>query len=238
MGLEASLPTNLWPETITAAGYIANRTPIRKLGWKTPFEIIHGVKPSYTHLHVFGCRAYALNKHIPHSQKLNSRVHLGHLVGYASTNIFKVWIPSKNKVIRTRDATFEESKFYDPKDLDIGAVLRESAEEIVLAIDVSEWKNWESETMREENDIIIDVPSNPQDVKTLIKMPIIKLDKQKYQNKDDLILSSNQQADPQISNIKQTQKEISDFKIPKHDEINSSKNINSNIDVNNIITGK
>ena len=97
MGLEASLPTNLWPETVVTAGYIANRTPIRQLRWKTPFEVVHGVKPSYAHLHVFGCRAYAFDKHVPKSKKLNSRAHLGHLVGYDSTNIFKVWIPSKQK---------------------------------------------------------------------------------------------------------------------------------------------
>ncbi|KAI0992461.1 hypothetical protein K3495_g15724, partial [Podosphaera aphanis] len=49
MGLEASLPTNLWPETVVCAGYIANRTPVRQLNWKTPFEVVHGIKPSYAH---------------------------------------------------------------------------------------------------------------------------------------------------------------------------------------------
>ena len=35
-------------------------------------------------------------------------------MGYDSTNIYRIWIPSKNKVISTRDVTFDESESYDP----------------------------------------------------------------------------------------------------------------------------
>ena len=139
MGLEASLPTNLWPETVRCAGYIANRTPNYQLGWKSPFEVVHGIKPSYAHLHIFGCRAYALEKNISSSKKLNTRAHLGHLVGYDSTNIFRIWIASKNKVIRTRDATFNDEKFYDPRELDLGAILRQEAEDIIQTLEINEW---------------------------------------------------------------------------------------------------
>ena len=158
MGLDASLPTNLWPETVRCAGYIANRTPINQLGWKSPFEVVHGVKPSYAHLHIFGCRAYALDKNISSSKKLNSRAHLGHLVGYDSTNIFRIWIPSKNKVLRTRDATFDDEKFYDPKELDLGAIVRDSHEDIIQTIGIHEWEDVDDIS---ENEIFTEIPSNP-----------------------------------------------------------------------------
>lgn len=65
---------------------------------------------------------------MPKSTKLNFRAYLGHLVGYNSNNIFKIWVPNKNLVIRTRDVTFNDKKFYNPTDLDLGSILQLSAE--------------------------------------------------------------------------------------------------------------
>ena len=44
-----------------------------------------------------------------------ARALVGYLVGYEGTNIFRIWIPQKRKVIRTRDVTFNELKQYDPR---------------------------------------------------------------------------------------------------------------------------
>jgi hypothetical protein len=90
MRIEANLPTDMWPEIVKAAGYISNRTPIRKLSWKTPFEAIKKQKPRFAHMHVYGCRAYPLNHHIPKKDKLDPRAHIGYLVGYDSTNIYRI----------------------------------------------------------------------------------------------------------------------------------------------------
>ena len=48
--------------------------------------------------------------------RLESRVHISYLVGYQSTNIFKVWIPTLSRVIAARDVTFDETKQYEPND--------------------------------------------------------------------------------------------------------------------------
>ncbi len=48
-------------------------------------------------------------------KKLDSHVYIGYLVGYISTNIYKVWIPQKGKVLLTRDVIFDESVFFDDK---------------------------------------------------------------------------------------------------------------------------
>ena len=62
MQLEASLPPSLGPEAFLAAGYALNRTPNEQLGWKTPYEIAYGKPPSLTHMHVYGCKTYTLDK--------------------------------------------------------------------------------------------------------------------------------------------------------------------------------
>jgi hypothetical protein len=110
--IAANLPANLWPETVKTAGYLNNRTPKRHLGWKTPIEALTEQKPSLSHLHVYGCRAYALDKHIPRLDKLRPRAHIGYFVCIDSTNIYRIWIPSQSKVIRTRDVTFDDKLFY------------------------------------------------------------------------------------------------------------------------------
>ena len=48
-------------------------------------------------------------------EKLQPRAHIGYLVGYTSTNIYRIWIPYKRNVISARDILFDEQKFYDGK---------------------------------------------------------------------------------------------------------------------------
>jgi hypothetical protein len=71
-------------------------------------------KPDLSDLHVFGCRLYPQIKSISHKEKLEPRAHLGYLVGYDATNIYRILVPSVEKVIRTRDVTFNKTQLYDP----------------------------------------------------------------------------------------------------------------------------
>jgi hypothetical protein len=61
--------------------------------------------------HTYDCRAYAMTEHAQlkkrRLRKLDPRAHIGYLVGYDSTNIFRVWIPHQGKVISTRDVLEE-----------------------------------------------------------------------------------------------------------------------------------
>jgi hypothetical protein len=63
-----------------------------------------------------GCRAYVYNRDLRAADKLKSRTLIGHLVGYQSTNIFRIWLPTKDTVIVTRDVVFETTLFFDGMD--------------------------------------------------------------------------------------------------------------------------
>jgi hypothetical protein len=44
---------------------------------------------------------------------MESRALIGHLVGYDSTNIFRIWLPESHTVLRTRDVVFRSNTRYD-----------------------------------------------------------------------------------------------------------------------------
>ena len=129
MRIAANIPRDMWPEAMQAAGYIANRTPMAKHAWKTPFENVKGYSPNLSHLKLWGCKAYARINLLPNKQKLSERAHIGHLMGYDSTNIYRIWIPSKRKVIRTKDVIFNESSFYAPEEIDLLQIIEEPMQE-------------------------------------------------------------------------------------------------------------
>ena len=119
----ASLPKNIWPWLCEAAAYLLNRTPTKKLNYRTPFEMVTGKKPSVAHLRQIGCKAFALTHKIPKRDKMEVRANIGYHVGYASTNIFYVWIPSLDKVIRTRDVVFKDGLFDPLNDITLGQLI-------------------------------------------------------------------------------------------------------------------
>ena len=127
--LAANLPHSLWKEVLNTAVYLHNRLPREAQTWKSPYEVFFSSvhvsgpkpiqkKPQLAHIKAYGCRAYAMTKSAQLKEnklrKLDSRAHVGYLVGYDSTNIFRIWIPHHKevKVISTRDVLFDEHTLY------------------------------------------------------------------------------------------------------------------------------
>ena len=124
MRLDANLSWELWPEVTRAAVYLYNRTPNYVNNWKTPYEIFftrvafsNGIvtslrRPNLAHLRAYGCKAFAMTDDIHRGklrlQRLDPKAWVGYLVGYRSSNIYRIWIPSLAKVISTRDVIFDE----------------------------------------------------------------------------------------------------------------------------------
>jgi hypothetical protein len=111
--LHAGLPKEYANECVMSAIYLLNCTPVEAIDWSCPYTKVKGIKPSVAHLEVIGARAYVLNEKLPRGAKLESRALIGHLVGFDSTNIFRVWLPTIGRVIRTRDVVFARGKLCD-----------------------------------------------------------------------------------------------------------------------------
>jgi len=108
----------------------------------TPFEKLQSalgfspLKPNIAHLQVYSCRAYPLKYNLPHSQKLKPRAHIRYLVRYQSTNIYRVYIPNKKKVIQIKDVTFNKQLLYDNSQLNLRNLLHKRADQILDIINV------------------------------------------------------------------------------------------------------
>ena len=118
----ANIFYEMWNKGYLMTVYIKNRTPIKSLDWKTSFEVFIKRIPMAVYMYPFGCKAYVFRYNIPRLQKMSLRALIGYLMGYDSTNIFRIWILSLGKVIRTRDARFDDDSLYDPRDIDLGAL--------------------------------------------------------------------------------------------------------------------
>ena len=124
MRLDANLPWEMWPEITRAAVYLYNRTPNYANRWRTPYEVFFTTvafqngtvtaprKPNQTHLKAYGCKAFAMTDDTRRGksrlQRLDPKAWIGYLVGYRSSNIWRIWVPSMGKVINTRDVVFDE----------------------------------------------------------------------------------------------------------------------------------
>jgi hypothetical protein len=120
-----NLPEGIWPEIYRTAGYLINRSPSAVIDYETPYGLLlqslpsllqtpEITKPLLSHIRAFGCRAYALILNKPKLQRTERNAQVGYLVGYNSTNIYRIWVPRLKRVIVTRDVTFDETKVYDP----------------------------------------------------------------------------------------------------------------------------
>ena len=117
--IDVDLLEYLWSKLIKTIDYLANRTFMTKHEWKTLYELIIEKSSNLFHLHQYDCKVYFLNKHIARKRKLQERAHIEHLMKYKASNIFRIWISSQRKIIRTQDVMFDENFKYDAHGVDL-----------------------------------------------------------------------------------------------------------------------
>ena len=133
----ANLPEKLWPEYAQATVYLYNmslseahdlRLPNKVLDswfrqyfrWYKP-EIVTRItvdlRPDWNRIYVYGARVYLLIKERKTRKekqafKVMPRTYIEYLVGYVTSNIYRIWVPQLDQVIVTRNVVFDESKLY------------------------------------------------------------------------------------------------------------------------------
>ena len=59
MHLDACLPDSWWEFAVLHAVHCYNRTPVKRLEWRTPYEALNETAPDISHLRVFVLRLTA-----------------------------------------------------------------------------------------------------------------------------------------------------------------------------------
>ena len=102
------LPNSLWAEAVHTTVYILNRSPTKSVRNRTPYEAWSGRKPEVSHLKVFGCPAYSLNK-APNKDKFDHKGEKLLFDGYSDESKgYRLLNPVNNKLTVARDVLSDE----------------------------------------------------------------------------------------------------------------------------------
>ena len=109
------VPTSLWPEAVSCAVYVLNRTPLTNKANSIPFCLWNNTRSSnlnLDHLRVFGCAAYAVLDPSLRDGKLAPTSIVGIHVGYDSHHrAYRIYHPPSRKIFVSNQVRFEESQF-------------------------------------------------------------------------------------------------------------------------------
>jgi hypothetical protein len=97
-----------------ALTHVYNRTPLKRLKWITPYEVIHGVKPDITHLRTLGCEAYVFRHEDTRANKLAPKSVACTYVGWGDSG--HRFMTKTGKFIQSAHAIFDEMVFPRAKD--------------------------------------------------------------------------------------------------------------------------
>lgn len=117
--IDKALPGHLWGEAVKAAGDILNLRSIKRHPPKTPNELYSGMKPSISHLRIFGSPVFA---HIPknYRSKLDPRFEKCVLLSFdEAAKAYMCYRPSTKHVFVSRDVFIDEAVFLQPDNLPV-----------------------------------------------------------------------------------------------------------------------
>ena len=111
----AGLSKSFWAEAVNTAAYIRNRVTTTSTG-QTPYERWYGRIPDISHLHVFGCIAYA-HSPVADRRKLDKKSRKLRFLGYSEgQNSYRLLDIEKKKLVISRDVILNETDFGQQKE--------------------------------------------------------------------------------------------------------------------------
>ena len=114
----STIPEKLWPEAVSTAVHMKNRSPTRALKEKkTPWEALLGAKPNLGRERIWGSRTYTTiteEARQGNDRKLHdNRGWLGYFMGSESESVYRIWDPDKKRVRRVSATRVEEGEGVD-----------------------------------------------------------------------------------------------------------------------------
>jgi transposase InsO family protein/predicted RNA binding protein YcfA (HicA-like mRNA interferase family) len=107
----SKLPPFMWADAGAAFVHIHNRCPSSAIGFKTPYELWNGEKPSVAHLRVWGCLAFV---HLQKDQRRQLAPHARRCIFIGYPPDYKGWVfwdPERGTAIVSDSVIFAEEKF-------------------------------------------------------------------------------------------------------------------------------
>ena len=90
MIIKTNMPNSMQNKVYKITGYIANKTPTKRLKQRTPFKIFIKSMPTIAYIYLFNYKAFSLIYKIFKLAKISPRAQIGYLYNYNSTNIFRI----------------------------------------------------------------------------------------------------------------------------------------------------
>lgn len=146
---ETNLPRYLWGEAVRTSAYELNRSPTAANNGGIPAERWYG-KNDLSRLRIFGSKAWIVK--LPKEDKLEPRSKPVIMVGYCGGG-YRLWDPEENKIIISRDVTFDEQtlKFEENK-----KVIKENGEQEIRNIPIDKTE----ENVQEDNEELEEIMQN------------------------------------------------------------------------------
>jgi len=113
---ESNLPKYFWADAVYTASYVLNRTLIRPILKKTPYELYTGRKPSISHLRIFGCKCFILNNGKDNLGTFDPKFDEGTHIGYPING--HAYMVYNKRLLTTEESMHvvcDESDCYVPK---------------------------------------------------------------------------------------------------------------------------
>jgi hypothetical protein len=160
-------PLKFWPEAIDTAVYLFNVTPMRVLGWETPYQRIFKKVPDISNLKPFYSPGLVYLSKDERNHALSKKALECRLLGYdkEAKNGYIVWVPELQRVKRTINVRFKEDVDLtkDIEEDDLRNISRfkdltiegdgESLKDIEDFFDKADAEELEVEENEEENDL-------------------------------------------------------------------------------------